>query len=69
MAKRERFFQDKPLTITVNDVALEYLEDLAKTGLYGNAYPEAAEMVFRHGLRSLIETGVLKVKDHPLEKE
>lgn len=69
MAKRERFYADKPLTIQVNDVVLEYLEDLAKTGIYGNTYQQAAEIVFRHGLRSLIEAGTVKPKDRPLPRE
>lgn len=69
MAKRDRFFPDKPITLQVNERVLEYLEDLAKTGLYGNTYPAAAETVLRHGLKYLIETGALKAKDHPLPKE
>jgi hypothetical protein len=69
MAKRERFFQDKPITIQVNDIALEYLEDLGKTGLFGNTYQASAEMVFRHGLQQLIEAGKLKIKDRPLPKD
>lgn len=69
MAKRERFFPDKPITIQVNDIGLEYLEDLAKTGLFGNTCPESAEMVFRYGLQRLIDEGKLKVKDRPLPKD
>jgi hypothetical protein len=67
MAKRERFFPDKQVTIQVNEVVLEYLEDLAKTGVYGNTYPEAAEAVFRHGLKNLIESGILKSKERPFK--
>lgn len=69
MAKRERFFPDKTITVQVNELELEYLEDLAKTGLYGNTYAEAAEIVFRHGLNQLIGSGALKIKDRPLPKE
>jgi len=69
MAKRDKFFQDRTITVEVNDLVLEYLEDLAKTGLYGNTYPQAAEMVLRHGLKSLIDSGIIKIKDRPLPKE
>jgi hypothetical protein len=69
MARRDRIFTDKPITLQVNDLVLEYLEDLAKTGIYGNTYPEAAEIVLRHGIRQLIDSGTLKVKDRPLPKE
>lgn len=69
MAKRDRFFKDTPVTIQVNDRVLEYLEDLAKTGLYGNTYPEAAKIVFSHGLKSLIETGAVTLKQHALPRE
>jgi hypothetical protein len=69
MAKRERLFTNRSVTIEINDVALEYLEDLGKTGLYGNTYEQAAEIVFRVGLKHLIDSEVLKVKDRPLQKE
>jgi hypothetical protein len=69
MAKRERLFPDKTVTIQANDLVLEYLEDLAKTGLYGNTHEQVAEIVFRQGLQRLIESGALKVKDRPFPKE
>lgn len=69
MAKRDKLFTDRAITIQVNDLQVEYLEDLAKTGLYGNNHQAAAEIVFRHGLGQLIETGKLKVKEHPFQKD
>lgn len=69
MAKRDKFHVDKPLTLQVNDVVLEYLEDLAKTGLYGNTHQQAAEIVLRHGLKQLIGDGVLTIKDRPLKDD
>jgi hypothetical protein len=69
MAKRERIFPDRSITLQVNDVVLEYLEDLAKTGVYGNTYPQAAEIVLRHGLQQLIATGALKVKSATIPKD
>jgi hypothetical protein len=69
MAKRDRFYPDRSITLEVNDTLLEYLEDLAKTGLYGNTYPQAAEIVMRHGLRQLIDAGVLKIKERPFKDE
>lgn len=69
MAKRDRFFPDKSITLKVNERLLEYLEDLGKTGLFGNTYGEAAEIVFRQGLENLIKAGSLKLKEHPLPKD
>jgi len=69
MAKRDRFYADKTLTITVNDVSLEYLEDLGRTGLYGNTYNESAALVFQYGLNKLIESGTLKIKDKQFPRD
>jgi hypothetical protein len=60
MARRERFFKDKDLKLVVNDRVLEYLEELAKSGLYGNTHAEAAELLLRQGINQLIEAGKLE---------
>lgn len=69
MANRERFYDDESITIKVNQRVLGYLEDLAKTGLYGNAYPQTAEVALRVGLKQLLADEGIKVESHPLPKE
>lgn len=68
MAKRDRFFEDESITIKVNERVLEYLEELAKTGLYGNGYSQTAEMALRHGLKELLAAESIKVESRPLPK-
>jgi len=68
MAKRQPFFPDKTVTLQVNDVVLAYLEDLAKTGLYGNTHDQVAEIVLRLGLRQLIDSGALKLKEQTIPR-
>lgn len=69
MAKRERLFDDKDVTVSVNERVLEYLEDLTRTGLYGNTYAEALKIVFAIGLKNLIDAGSLKAKDAALPRD
>jgi hypothetical protein len=69
MAKVQRFFDDRDVTLKVNDTIYEYLEDLGKTGLYGNTHGQAAEIVLRIGLKQLIDSGQLKPKEHQLARE
>lgn len=69
MAKRKQLFPDKDLTLEVNDVVLEYLEDLAQTGLYGNSHEEAANIILRRGLTDLVESGKLQLKKQTFPRD
>jgi hypothetical protein len=69
MAKREALFTKRDITIEVNDAVMEYLEDLAKSGLYGNTHAHVAEIVLSLGLKQLIDSGALTLKAHPFLKD
>ena len=68
MGKRKALFEEEQLTLFVNGPVLSYLEDLARTGLYGNDHGQIAVVVLRHGFQHLIETGVLKPREWALPR-
>jgi hypothetical protein len=69
MAKRPPIFPNREVTVTVNDGVIGYLEDLARTGLYGNTHDEVATIVLRVGLKHLIDAGALKPKEFGFSQE
>lgn len=68
MAKQERLFDDKAVTVTVNERVLEYFDELARSGLYGNDYGSVAAVMIRLGISQLIESGAIKKIDRTLPK-
>lgn len=53
------------LTVTLNPEILEYLDDVAKTGLYGKTRPEVAKSLISREIERLIRENIitLNVKD------
>ena len=49
----------KPVALQLNYVLREYLDDLIRSGLYGNAHTSAAEQLIRERIETLIRDGRL----------
>ena len=50
---------EKPVSLNLNVVLLKYLDDLIRTGLYGNGYTHAVEMLVRERIQQLIDNSTI----------
>ena len=57
---------DKPVSLVLNVVLLEYLDDLVRTGLYGNSYTAAVEALVRERVQQLIDDSTIDRRKGPL---